>query len=137
MPFRVLPALDDQNEFFWTSGQDGQLRFMRCQGCGHYLHPPGPYCPECWSTDLAPAPVSGCAEVLTFTVNHQPWDGSDEPYVIAIVEFPEQVGLRLTTNIVDCPSDEVSVGMPVQVAFEHRDPVWIPLFQPTEREVPR
>lgn len=133
-PFRVLPALDDQNEFFWTSGRDGQLRFMRCDGCGYYLHPPGPRCPKCWSSSLTPAPVSGRGEVLTFTVNHQPWDGTDEPYVIAIVEFPEQPGLRLTTNVVGCPIDEVSIGMAVQVTFEHRDPVWVPLFEPAARE---
>ena len=128
--FRVLPALDDSNRFFWTSGEDGQLRFLRCQGCGYFLHPPLPRCPECGSRDIAPEAVSGRGEVFSVTVNHQSWDGSTEPYAIAVVAFPEQVGLRLTTNVVGCAPDDVHIGMPVQVAFEQRDDIWFPLFAP-------
>ena len=131
-PFRVLPAVDDENRFFWTAGEDGRLRFLRCQRCGYYLHPPSPRCPSCLGTDLAPGPVSGQGEVFSFTVNHQPWDGSSEPYIIAVVALPEQEGLRLTTNIVDCATDDVRIGMPVEVQFEHRDPVWFPLFRPVD-----
>lgn len=128
-PFRVLPTIDDENRFFWTSGADGLLRFLRCQGCGQYLHPPLPRCPVCGGSDLSPEPVSGRGEVFSFTVNHQPWDGSSDPYVIALVALVEQEGLRLTTNVVGCPIEEVHIGMPVRVAFEHRDPVWFPLFE--------
>ena len=128
-PFRVLPAIDDENRFFWTSGEDGLLRFLRCQECGQYLHPPMPRCHACGGSDLAPEVVSGRGEVFSFTVNHQSWDGSSDPYVIALVALVEQEGLRLTTNLVGCPIEEVHIGMPVRVAFEHRDPVWFPLFE--------
>jgi len=129
LPFRVQPQLDDTNRFFWTSGEHGELRFLRCGGCGYFLHPPGPRCPVCGGPELTPEPVSGRAVVSTFTVNHQPWVGEAEPYVIAIVELVEQEGLRLTTNIVGCPVDEVRIGMDVQVTFEHQPPVWFPLFE--------
>jgi uncharacterized OB-fold protein len=86
----------------------------------------------CGGTDLAPEPVSGRGEVVSFTVNHQPWDGHPDPYVIAWVGIPEQEGLRLTTNIVGCDPDDVRIGMAVQVVFEHRDPVWFPLFEPVD-----
>jgi len=129
-PFRVQPALDDENRFFWTSGRDGRLRFLRCQACGHYLHPPVPRCPACGARDVAPEPVSGRAEVFSYTVNHQPWDGGTEPYVIALVAFPEQDGLRLTTNVVGCPPEGVHIGMPVRVTFEQHGEVWFPLFEP-------
>jgi uncharacterized OB-fold protein len=129
-PFRVLPALDDSNRFFWTSGQDGRLRFLRCQDCGYWLHPPVPRCPTCGSREAAPEAVSGRGEIWSYTVNHQPWDGSTEPYTIVIVAFPEQEGLRLTSNLVNCPVDEVRIGMPVRVTFERHDQVWFPLFEP-------
>lgn len=130
VPFRVQPALDDGNRFFWTSGEDGRLRFLRCQACGYWLHPPGPRCPECGSREVAPEAVSGRGEVWSYTVNHQPWDGGTEPYAIVLVALPEQRGLRLTSNLVNCPPDDVHIGMPVRVTFERHDAVWFPLFEP-------
>lgn len=129
-PFRVQPALDEDNRFFWTSGADGRLRFLRCQACGYYLHPPLPRCPECGSRDVAPEAVSGRGEVYSYTVNHQSWDGGTEPYAIVIVTFPEQEGLRLTSNLVNCPLDDARIGLPVRVAFEQHGLVWFPLFEP-------
>ena len=129
--FRLLPRVDDTNEFFWTAGRDGRLRFIRCQTCGYYVHPPSPICPIDLSKDLASSEVSGRGTVHTFTVNHQPWiPGYDPPYVIAIVEIEEQPDVRLMTNIVGCSPDDVYVGMPVEVRFDHHDDVWLPLFGP-------
>ncbi len=34
------------------------------------------------------------------------------------------------TNIVNCPAEEVRIGMPVRVVFERYDDVWLPLFEP-------
>ena len=130
LPFRVQPVLDDENRFFWTSGEDGRLRFLRCQTCGYYLHPPIPRCPQCGGREVAPEAVSGRGELFSYTVNHQSWDGSDEPYAIVMVTFPEQEGLRLTTNLVNCDLDEIRIGMPLQVVFEQHGLVWFPLFEP-------
>ena len=135
-PFRILPRITEHTEHFWRGGAEGELRFQRCQACGYYLHPPSPICPECLSKDIAVEVVSGDAVVHTFTVNEQLWIPTfDPPYVIAIVELPEQAGLRLTTNIVGCDPYDVFIGMPVHVQFEHYDDrgyeVWLPLFAPT------
>jgi uncharacterized protein len=130
VPFRVLPRLDEENTFFWTSGADGQLRFLRCNECGYFIHPPLPQCPCCVSKDIAPAVVSGKGTVHSFTVNHQPWDGSTEPWAIVLIELAEQEGLRLTSNMVNCANEEVRIGMPVRVAFEQHDDVYFPLFEP-------
>ena len=130
-PFRVLPRLDGSNDFFWTSGADGHLRFLRCRGCGYFVHPPGPVCPRCLTAELAPEPVSGRATLFSFTVNHKNWaPGTEEPYVIGLVQLAEQDDLRLTTNIVGIDPDDVSIGMPLRVLFEAHDPVYIPLFEP-------
>jgi uncharacterized OB-fold protein len=136
-PFRVLPRVTAENEHFWRGGRDGRLLIARCSACGWWIHPPAPVCPTCLSKSIEPAAVSGRAIVHAFTVNHQPWIPTfDPPYVVAIVELPEQEGLRLTTNIVGCAPDDVYIGMPVQVTFEHRDDrgyeVWLPLFEPVE-----
>jgi uncharacterized protein len=127
---RVLPTVDEPSAFFWTSGADGSLRFLRCSGCGYHLHPPAPICPRCHSRDLAPAVVSGRATVHSFTVNHQPWDGVGDTYVIALVTLAEQDDLRLTTNLVGVEPGDVRIGMPVEVVFEDHAPVYLPLFRP-------
>lgn len=131
-PFRILPALDDSNRVFWTSGESGALAIVRCRACGFWIHPPSPICPSCLGRDLTPQPVSGRGTLVSFTVNHQPWiPGFDPPYVIALVELDEQPGLRITSNLVGCAIEKVEIGLPVEILFDEYDGVWIPLFQPT------
>ena len=128
--FRVLPSLDEPSAFFWTSGADGKLRFLRCADCSYLIHPPAPICPQLPGTRAAPAEVSGRGTVHSFTVNHQPWDGVGDVYVIGLVEIDEQPDVRLTTNIVDVEPDDVRIGMRVEVVFEDHAPVFLPLFRP-------
>jgi len=80
-----------------------------------------------------PEPVSGRGQVLTYTVNRHPWfPGQQVPYVLAIVELPEQPNLRVTTRLVGISPDEVRIGLPVRVFFEQVEDVWLPLFQRDE-----
>ncbi len=130
-PFRVLPRVTPLNEHFWRGGADGELRFLRCQDDGTYVHPPAPICPECLGKNVSPEAVSGRATVLTYTLNHQQWvPAPDHPYCIAIVELEEQPGLRLMTNVVNCPAEDVRIGMAVKVLFEAYEDVFIPVFEP-------
>lgn len=130
-PFRVLPRVTPETEPFWTGGEAGELRFLRCQTCGYFIHPPGPVCPQDLSRDLEWEAVSGRATVHTFTVNHQPWyPNLDPPYVIAIVTIAEQDDVRLMTNIVHVDPDDMRIGMDVEVTFEQYRDVWLPFFRP-------
>jgi uncharacterized OB-fold protein len=134
-PFRVLPRVTPDTEHFWTGGAAGELRFLRCRACRHWIHPPVPICPACLARDLDVEAVSGRGVVHAYTVNRHAWiPGFDPPYAVAIVELPEQVGLRLTTNVVGCPPEDVRIGMAVRVVFEERDGVWLPLFEPDPPE---
>ena len=126
---QVLPEVDALSEPFWRSGADGMLRFQRCQACDWWIHTPKPRCPRCMSDDIRYDPVSGNAEVWSFTVNHQAWSPDLEvPYAIAIVEFPEQHGLRMTTRLVDVPLDRVQIGMSVRVVFQPAGDLYLPFF---------
>jgi uncharacterized OB-fold protein len=127
---RLLPRLGPENEFFWTSGADGLLRFLRCQPCGTYVHPPAPRCPACLSDDLAPEPVSGRATVVAYTLNVHGWIPGSDPYLIGLVAIEEDERVRLTTNLVDVAPDDVHSGMEVEVVFDHFDDVYLPLFRP-------
>jgi uncharacterized OB-fold protein len=131
-PIRLLPRLDATNRFFWESGADGRLRFLRCPSCKRFAHPPVPRCPYCLSAGLLPEAVSGRGTLHSFTVNHQQWIPGSEPYVVALVEIDEQPDVRLTSNLVGCEPSDAYVGMPVEVVFEHVEDVWLPLFRPGE-----
>jgi uncharacterized protein len=127
---RLLPRLDRDNRFFWTSGADGRLRFLRCQECNSFVHPPAPVCPECLSTELSPEVVSGRATVVACTCNVQQWIPGSEPYLIGWVAIDEDQSVRLLTNLVDVAVEDVEAGMPVEVVFEEQDDVFLPLFRP-------
>ena len=134
-PFRVLPRVTPWNEHFWRGGEHGELRFLHCDSCDTYVHPPAPVCPDCLGKELDVKAVSGRATVLTYTLNHQEWvPAPDHPYAIAIVAIEEQPELRLMTNVVNCPAEDVHVDMAVRVVFEQHEDVWFPLFEPADAE---
>ncbi|MCY4426240.1 MAG: OB-fold domain-containing protein [Halieaceae bacterium] len=119
-------------EFFWEGARRGQLLILRCQSCGHYIHYPEPICSQCLSEDLTPNQVSGNAILYSYTISERAWHPfwvDKLPYALASVELPEQKGLRMATNIVDCPLDELVVGMELRVVFrEVHEGLTLPLF---------
>jgi uncharacterized OB-fold protein len=128
---RPLPMLTEQNRFYWTSGADGKLRFMRCSACRNYIHPPAPVCDKCLSMEQEVVAVSGKATLAAVTVNHQMWMPTIEPpYVVGIVEIEEQDSVRLTTNIVKCEEADLQIGMALEVEFEKCEDVFLPMFKP-------
>lgn len=131
MPGRPLPALTPENEFFWTAGAAGVLRFRRCEACGALQHPPGPVCRSCGGDRLAVTQVAGTGTVVGVSVNVQQWlPDFPPPYVIALVAIDEDPRVRLTTNLVDAEPEDIRVGRRVEVRFEQHDDVWLPLFAP-------
>ena len=82
--------------------------------------------------------ASGRATVYAAGVEHRPeaagaaFSGG-EPYCVALVDLEE--GVRMMTNVVGCPPDEVRSGMAVTVTWEPlSDGRQLPLFRPAGRE---
>jgi acetyl-CoA acetyltransferase/uncharacterized OB-fold protein len=127
---RPLPLVTADNEFFWTSGADGKLRLQECADCTALIHPPAPVCRYCRSHNLGVRAVSGRAVLAGFTVNHRfSLPGLPAPYVVAQVAIAEDPRVRLTTNIVECDSEQLELGQQVEVVFEQAEDVWLPLFR--------
>jgi uncharacterized protein len=132
---RTLPTITDLNRDFWLGGAHGELRILRCQDCGYWIHPGRPICPACRSRNVRAEVASGRGTVFSYAVNHRAWQpGLAVPYVIALVELEEQTGLRLTSNIVGCEPAAVSIGLPVRVCFVRAGDAYVPLFEPDELE---
>ena len=136
-PGRPLPLITQDNEFFWTSGADGKLRFQECKACAALIHPPAPVCRYCRSRNVGVRAVSGKATLAGFTLNERfSLPGLEAPYVIAQVAIEEDPRVRLTTNIVDADPDQLELGQQVEVVFEHVEDVWFPLFRPIANAEP-
>lgn len=129
---RPLPLLRDWNRPYWTSGADSRLRLQHCPACDRLQHPATPVCRTCGAGNLGVQEVSGRGVVQSHTTTQQGWNPEDPaPVVVAVVAIDEDPAVRLTTNVVGCPPDEVVVGLPVKVTFEQHGEVWLPLFEPT------
>lgn len=129
-PPRPRPRLDSVNTPFWTGGAEGRLNICKCADCGEFTHPPLPLCRHCRSENVAPHAVAGTGEIDTYTINYQPWaPGLEVPFVIARVRLDRVPGVYLTTNIVNCPVEDVSFGDKVRVVFEEQDGIFYPLFE--------
>jgi uncharacterized OB-fold protein len=112
-------------------GTQGELRVLRCQECRHWIHPPTAVCPICLSGDVAFEATSGKGSLFSFAVAHLPAGPNvPVPYTIALVELPEQSGLRLLSNLVNCDPKDATVDMPVRVGFEKHADVFVPVFEP-------
>jgi uncharacterized OB-fold protein len=110
---------------FWEAATRHELVCQRCRQCANWIFYPREQCPTCFSKDLEYAPVSGKGRVFAYTIVYQPANQAfepDAPYCYAIVQLDE--GVRMPTNIVDCPLDEISVDMPVTVVFDDVSPEW-------------
>jgi len=55
------------------------------------------------------------------------------PYNIVLVELPDAGGVRLVSNLVDVPVEEVAVGLEVEVLFEDQGDVTLPRFRRVRR----
>ncbi len=128
----VEPPVSETSAPFWDATRDRQLLIQWCTACDQPVWFPREVCPGCLGDALEWRPASGRGEVYVCTVEHKPTMPTpfgDEPYVVALVELDE--GPRLMTNIVGCPPEAVTVGMPVQVTWEAlSDGRNLPLFEP-------
>ena len=61
--------------------------------------------------------LSGKGEIMTYTIIHVGPENFEEqvPYPIAIIKLDE--GPQITAQIVDCPIDEIKIGMKVKSTF--------------------
>jgi uncharacterized OB-fold protein len=116
---------DHRTAPFWEAARRHELVACRCDRCATFHPmPPVPNCWECGSAEASWVPIGDEATVHTFTIVRQSlMDGMDHlvPFVIAVVGFDAIEGMRLTTNIVDVPVDDVEIGMKVRVVWDDLD----------------
>jgi uncharacterized OB-fold protein len=129
---KPLPTVSGETKPFWDACRRGQLLIQKCDKCDEYQYYPRGICANCWSEDIKWVTSSGKGTVWTYTVTYQnrtPGFAEEVPYVLALVELEE--GVRMFTNIIECPPREVAIGMPVEVTFRQaNNQISVPYFKP-------
>jgi uncharacterized OB-fold protein len=128
-----LPEPTEETRPFWDACARDTLVIQHCDQCGHQWLPPMSACPKCLAAEVRWVPASGRGYVYTWTVYHQAYHPAfPVPYNVAVIELEE--GPRLVSNIVECPLDQIRIGMPVEVVFDHvAEGIALPKFRPAQR----
>jgi uncharacterized OB-fold protein len=134
-PARFEPPVGAESGPYWEATRQGTLLVQWCTACDRGVFYPRAFCPRCTaSSSLEWRRASGRGTVYAAVVEHRPdaagatfSDG--QPYCIALVDLDE--GIRMLTNVVECPPDEVHSGMAVTLTWEPlSDGRRLALFEP-------
>jgi uncharacterized OB-fold protein len=128
---KPLPVLEGHTKEFYGWCRKHELRFQQCTDCGTWRHVPRELCAECGSWDWEWMRSSGRGTVFTWTVAERPLHpafAADTPYAPVVVAMEE--GVRVLSEMVDCPPDQLAIDMPVEVVFDDVTPeVTLPKFR--------
>lgn len=128
-----VPVIEPLTEPFWAAAREGRLVIQRCRDCGTFRHLPHVLCAACRSSAHDWVESAGRGTVFTYTIVTHPVHGAVidvVPYAVVVVELDDCGNVLVPSNVVDCPPDEVRVGMAVEVVFEPvTDEVTIPRFR--------
>ncbi|GAB3013200.1 Zn-ribbon domain-containing OB-fold protein [Mycobacterium bourgelatii] len=125
------PTIDSDSQAWWAAVQDHKLLVNTCRTCGQASLYVRPFCPHCWSEDVALTQASGRARLYTWSIVHRnaaPFDVRT-PYVLAMVDLEE--GPRLMTVVEDCTVENLCADLNLEVAFRtDEDGFVVPVFRP-------
>ncbi|MBS1868432.1 MAG: OB-fold domain-containing protein [Actinobacteria bacterium] len=132
---KPLPEADPEDRPYWESLKRHAMEIQRCSECGEYTFLPKPLCPNCLADALVWTRVSGRGTVWgTTTQSHPPlpsFSAEDMPFNISLVELAE--GVRVCTNVIGCPVEDVRIGMEVEVVYDDvTDDVTLARFRPVK-----
>ncbi|GGW20853.1 DNA-binding protein [Streptomyces capoamus] len=133
LPRRPRPVVNRDNAGFWRGVAEHRLLIQRCTACGTPRHPWLPGCNACGSPDWDTVEASGEGTVHSYVVlHHPPFPAFDPPYAVGLIELAE--GVRMVSNVVGVPYDEVRIGLPVRLEFQRCDEeLTVPVFRAVRR----
>ena len=125
-----VPVPTPETRPFWDAAAEGRLSIQRCTDCERAYFYPRPQCPHCASEKVEWFTASGRGTLTSYVIGQKAVPGFEPPFVIALVTLEE--GPRMMSNVVHCPAtpEALRLDMPLQVTFEQRGDVALPLFEP-------
>lgn len=132
---RPKPQPTPETRHFWEGLKRGELILQRCGETGRAYFPPRPFSPYTGTREVEVFRASGRATLYSYVIHHRPVPGFTPPYAIAVVTLEE--GVRMMTNIVDCPQtpEALVLDMALELAPTPMDEeITLPLFRPAGRD---
>jgi uncharacterized OB-fold protein len=116
---RREPLLSEEARPFWDATRDQRLVLPWCTECERAIWYPRTVCPTCFGSAIEWRDDVGDGTVYAASVHYRPGPGRDSddgPYVVALVEL--DAGVRMMSNVVGCPPDDVVAGTRLVLAWE-------------------
>ena len=123
----ILPRPTPDDAYLWEGAAEGRLLARECAGCATLQHPPTPMCGACGSTEWTVRDLSGRGTVHSWIVSRHPSRPDEAPRVVVLVQLEE--GIRMVSNLLGVPLDDVRNDMPVQVCFAEYEGLTFPQFE--------
>lgn len=119
-PPRPRPKYNQDHAWFWQGLTQRELRIQRFTDDGTLIHPPANANPNTQGMEWDWIVASGQATLYSYTVVHHPKAPAfDYPHIVGLVELEE--GVRMITNIVGVTTDQLEIGMELELCFAQVD----------------
>ncbi len=118
---------------YWDCVEGEEFCLPYCPLCQKFVFYPRKLCPNCFKSPLEWKVVPGRGKVYSYTqvrVSALPEFDSITPYVLALIEL--DVGVKMLSHLVDCPSEKITINMPVEMVFREIAGQKLPVFRPGE-----
>ena len=131
---KPVPVATDSTRPYWDGTARGELWIQRSKNTENYVFYPRAYSPFSLDDELEWVQVSGRATLDSYVISQRPAPGFEAPYAIAIVKLEE--GVRMLSSIVGVEPvpENLILDMPLQVEFETRGEMSVPVFRPVEEK---
>jgi len=116
---RFEPAESVAGAPFWAATREQRLVLPWCTDCDRPHWFPRDVCPHCLSDAIEWRGASGNGTVYAVSVMPKPGNpvmAGRAPYAVALVDLAE--GVRVMSEVVGRPPDDVTVGQPVEADWE-------------------
>ncbi|MBV1930531.1 MAG: OB-fold domain-containing protein [Porticoccaceae bacterium] len=124
-----MPSRDGLDTVYWQGLEENKLMIQRCNGCQNWQWGPEWICHACHSFDLGWAEVKGEGVIYSWERAWHPVHPALQehgPYIVVLVELPEAGNIRMVGNLLGDPEQDIVIGSPVTVVFEHHPDAKVP-----------
>ena len=90
----------------------------KCTKCGDIALPKKRICGVCDGTELEDVLLSNRGKIYSYTIVRQAIPGYDVPYIVGVIQVPEDEAIPIIAQLRECELDEVKVDMEVEMIVD-------------------